>query len=203
MSATAVLMEEPAGVPRRRYTRDEYYLMAETGVLGPEERVELIGGEIVPMAPQGPDHAAVGDHLRDVVAEAFGAGYLVRVQRPLALGQASDPEPDIAVVPGSWRDYVRAHPTTALLVVEVSRTSLALDRGVKASLYAAAGIAEYWIVNLQQRLVEVHREPISDAIAAFGACYARIERLASGAVISPLAAPQAAVRVDDLLPPDA
>jgi Uma2 family endonuclease len=186
---------------RRRFTREDYYRMAEAGILRPDERVELIEGEILTMAPQGPDHASMGDRVRDLIAAALPAGFYVRSQRPLSLGQASDPEPDIAVVRGSWSDYLEAHPTTAELVVEVSRASLAFDRAAKCSLYAAAGIPDYWIINLEQRLLEVYREPMLDPVAFLGFSYARMERLEPGAAISPLAAPETILQVESLLPP--
>jgi Uma2 family endonuclease len=89
----------------------------------------------------------------------------LRIQLPLVLGEYDEPFPDIAVVSGSPRDYLSLHPTTALLVVEVSEASLKTDREVKGSLYAKAGIPEYWIVNLKERVVEVYREPAKDARA--------------------------------------
>ncbi len=188
-------------LPHRRYTRDEYYRMIKAGVFAPDERVELIDGEIVTMAPAGPEHASLSDPVRDLLVAAFGAGHCVRTQAPLSLGQASDPEPDVAVVPGVWRDYTRRHPTTAVLVVEISQATLQKDRGIKASLYAAAGIPEYWIVNVEQDILEVFRDPQPDTIAPWGASYARTERLGRGATVSPLNAPAAAIRVEDLLPP--
>lgn len=190
-----------AGPTRRRFTRDEYYLMADAGVFAPDERVELIEGEVISMAPQGPEHATIGDPLRDLLVAAFGEGYCVRAQRPLALGKASDPEPDVAVVRGSWRDYARAHPKTAVLVVEVSQSSLAFDRRVKSSLYAASDIPEYWVVDLGRDLLEVYREPMPDPVAPSGASYAHVVRYKRGAIVSPLGAPGAKLAVEHLLPP--
>lgn len=203
MSALTLPMPPARPEAARRFSRAEYYRMAEVGILRPNERVELIEGEIIPMAPQGPEHAIVGDHLQELFARAFGSGYYVRAQRPLALGQASDPEPDIAVVSGSWTDYAAGHPTTALLVVEVAESSLSFDRQVKAGLYAAAGIADYWIVNLEQRLLEVYRQPGPDPLAPSGASYARTERLGVRKTAAPLAAPHVQIPVHDLMPPDA
>ena len=119
---------------------------------------------------------------------------------PLALGQSPDPVPDLAVLTGSVRDYVATQPTTAVLVVEVADTSLATDRGEKAQLYAAAGIADYWVVDLNSRLVIVHRDPQPDPASPSGAAYRAVTPLTPGQTVSPRAAPQAAVNVGDLLP---
>ncbi len=138
----------------RRWTRDEYERLGDLGVLGPEERVELIDGVVYQMPPQHSRHAT-GVRLTEIaLSKAFGEGFDVRAQLPLALGDYSEPEPDMAVVIGDARDFTDAHPATALLVVEVSETTLAFDRETKSSLYAAAGIPEYWIVNLVDRRLE-------------------------------------------------
>jgi Uma2 family endonuclease len=184
----------------RRWTREEYYCMGEAGVFVSNGHVELIEGEILHRSPQGPLHSVGTSRLYRVIGAAFGPGFYVRSQLPLALGQRSDPEPDLVVVPGAPEDYEDAHPTTALLVVEVSDTTLAYDRTIKAGLYARAGIADYWIVNLVDHLIEVHRDPQPDATSPLGASYGQVIRHGRGAVISPLAAPQAQIAVDNLLP---
>jgi Uma2 family endonuclease len=146
----------------RRWTRAEYERMAETGVLRPDERVELLDGEILlVMTPQNSPHAAVIGKTEDVLRQTFGRGIWVRTQMPLILDPDSEPEPDLAVVPGSPSDYVQEHPRTALLVVEVADTTLEKDRGRKAATYARAGIPEYWIVNLVDHCLEVYRDPIA------------------------------------------
>src|SRR5207247_1787139 len=109
------------------------------------------------------------------------------------------PDPDIAVVPGSHLSPAPTNPTTALLVVEVSETTLAYDRNVKSSLYAAAGISDYWIVNLVGRQVEVYRDPVPDTTKPFGYRYQTRTILDSGDVVSPLAQPGATVAVADLI----
>src|SRR5262245_8562612 len=106
-------------VQLRRWTRGEYDRLAELGILGPDERVELIDGEIVQVPPQQSRHATGVCLAMDALGLTFGAGFTIRVQLPLALGQYSEPEPDVAVVVGTARDYAEAHPTSALLVVEV------------------------------------------------------------------------------------
>jgi Uma2 family endonuclease len=119
---------------------------------------------------------------------------------PLALDPMSRPEPDIAVVPGGPRDYRKAHPKTALLLVEVADTTLAYDREWKGSLYARGGIRELWIVNLLDRVLEVYREPVSSSTAKHGWAYRSVSKLGPGETAKPLAAPGASVAVADLLP---
>ncbi|MBI5482735.1 MAG: Uma2 family endonuclease [Deltaproteobacteria bacterium] len=177
---------------RRRFTRAEYERMVDADVLGPDDRVELIEGEILVMSPEQSRHAAAIDVAAEALRHAFGPRATVRVQHPLALGPESEPEPDLAVVSGSPRDYADSHPTTALLVVEVADTSLATDRTTKALLYARAGIADYWIVNLPGRGLEVHRQPGPDG-------YGAVERLSPAGHVTPLGAPGATILVADLL----
>lgn len=135
-------MVAPAYTTLRRWTRDEYERMIDAGILGPDDRVELVGGEILEMSPERSPHAAAIDLGAETLRRAFGAGFTVRTQHPLALGADSEPEPDLAVVPGTPRDYAAAHPTSALLVVEVADTSLAYHRSTKAKLYANASITD-------------------------------------------------------------
>lgn len=184
----------------RHWTREEYHRMAELGLIGPEERLELIEGEIVQkMTPQKSPHATAIRLVEEALRRAFGAGFDVRVQLPLALSPLSEPEPDVAVVRGGPRDYRDAHPTTALLVVEVADTTLAFDRRTKGSLYARAQIADYWILNLSAQEVEVYRRPAPDPGAPFGFRYVRVMRHGPDDAITPLASPHA-VPVADLLP---
>jgi Uma2 family endonuclease len=184
----------------RRWTRQEYERMAEAGVLRPGERVELIDGEVLAMTPQGSVHATALLLAEEALRSAFGETTHVRVQMPLVLDSSSEPEPDVTVVRGSLRDYRDAHPTSALLVVEVADTTLPYDREQKGSLYARAGVPEYWIVNLLDRRVEVYRDPTSMPQARYGWSYRSVLHFASGDHISPLSAPQARVAVADLLP---
>jgi Uma2 family endonuclease len=130
---------------------------------------------------------------------ALGRSWRIRVQLPLALGPDSEPEPDVSVVRGTPRDAPSGHPTTAALVVEVADSSLRLDRGPKARVYARAGIADYWIVNLIDRVLEVHREPSGPRPGGQSA-YAAVHTLDADAIIAPLAAPPARIAVADLLP---
>jgi Uma2 family endonuclease len=160
----------------------------------------LLDGRIYQMAIPGPPHN-VGVGLADYVFKAiFATGYWVRIQMPLVLGQWTDPVPDIAVLTGSVRDYVATQPTTAELVVEVADTSLAIDTGEKAELYAAAGIADYWVVDLNNRVLIIHRDPRPDPGRQSGSSYRTVRTLTPGQTVSPLAAPHATVGVGDLLP---
>lgn len=197
-----VLVESDLGPPfRRRWTRDEYYRMADAGVLAPDERTELIQGEIIAMCPQNAPHSTACRRANKRLEAIFREGYDVRPQLPLAVGGDSDPEPDLAVVEGSPEDYAEAHPRTAVLLVEVADTTLAYDRTTKASLYAAAGIRDYWVVNLVDHLVEVHRDPQQDSMSPTGSSYGQVSRYGRGATIAPLAAPGAQIAVDHVLPP--
>jgi Uma2 family endonuclease len=152
----------------RQWTRAEYDRLIEIGVFSPGDRVELLGGDLVVAEPQSGPHYTAIRLVEDALRRAFGAGWQIRTQGPIALDDESEPEPDIAVAAGSLRDYSREHPARPVLVVEVSVSSLPLDRSHKGSLYARAGLADYWIVNLVGRVLEVYREPVADAAAAFG-----------------------------------
>lgn len=184
----------------RRWSRVEYERLVECGFFQPGDRVELIGGQLLVAEPQNSPHATAVGLAEDALREAFGRGWVVRVQAPIALDDESEPEPDVAVVPGTRRDYRQGHPQRPVLAVEVADSSLVGDRTIKASLYARAGIADYWIVNLVERLVEVYRDPAPDPRAAYGWAYRRVQRQSEGAVISPLALIGATVAVADILP---
>ncbi|HVU53341.1 MAG TPA: Uma2 family endonuclease [Polyangia bacterium] len=176
----------------RNFSRVEYDKMIDAGILGEDERVELVDGTIVEMSPEGVEHAGTIDLCAEVLRRAFGQGFTVRVQHPIAIDPDGEPQPDLAVVAGEPRMHLAAHPTTAALLVEVSASSLAYDRTVKARLYARAGVPEYWIVNLVARTVEVHREP---SASGFGS----VESV-SGGELAPLAAAGPRLAVADLLP---
>jgi Uma2 family endonuclease len=173
--------------------------MAETGILAPDERVELLDGEIVRMTPQGARHARAIRAAEEALRMIFWDRYDVRVQLPLALESFSEPEPDLSVVSGSWRDYDTSHPASAVLIVEVADTTLAFDRGDKASLYARAGVPDYWIVNLLEHRIEVYREPVARNEARYGWAYNSVIHFRPGQRISPLILPAAAISADDLL----
>jgi Uma2 family endonuclease len=189
----------PVTEPRTfHWTREEYHRLADQGYFQ-DRRVELIEGEIIEMPVPKPPHVMAMLLTADVLRSAFGRGFHVRTQVPLNLGEASEPEPDLAVVPGAPRDYPE-HPTTALLVVEISEMTLPIDRGRKASLYARGGIADYWILNLVDRQLEVLRTPVPDAAQSYGFGYQDVTILAPADSVAPLAAPAARITVADLLP---
>jgi Uma2 family endonuclease len=175
------------------WTRAEYERLIETGGLHPEARLELIDGEILDMAPQKSRHSTAVQLVNDTLRDLFGTGFTVRSQLPLALDDYSEPEPDVAVVTGSIRDYRDAHPTTALLIVEVADSSLEFDRGRKRALYGRNGIEEYWIVDVQTGCLEVHRDPQGDG-------YRQHRVLSAGDQIAPLHAADKLISVADLLP---
>jgi Uma2 family endonuclease len=184
----------------RRWTREEYYRMGEAGFFE-DQRVELIEGEIVQMAPQKDVHAVAIGLAARALAKAFGPQFWIRQQLPVRIGTTSEPEPDLSVVAGEPRDYLGSdHPDTALLLIEVSDTTLAFDRGRKASLYASAGFTDYWIVNLIQRRIEVYRDPVTDPAAPSGYRYRTVTVHESSGSIPPLAAPSTPIAVADLLP---
>jgi Uma2 family endonuclease len=163
--------------------------MVELGLFD-EERIELLHGALVEMSPQGASHADVTERLAMLLAAAAAGGARVRQHSPLAVSDDSEPEPDIAVVPPG--DYSREHPRMALLVVEVADSSLRKDRKIKAALYAACAVPEYWLVNLVDQVIEIHRAPL-------GGQYEDVTEHRGNATVSPLALPAAVVVVGQLL----
>jgi Uma2 family endonuclease len=186
-----------SAVELRRWTRAEYERLADAGFFPDGERVELIEGDIVKMAPQDADHSA-GIGLGQLALQmAFGLAHWVRVQLPLALG-ASEPEPDLAVVAGRPDAYAVEHPSTALLIVEVAASSLAYDRDTKAHIYARAAVADYWILNLVDTQLEVHRDPVLLQTGRHGYRTRTIYLL--GDAVAPLHAPGSPISVSELFP---
>ncbi len=184
----------------KRWSRAEYDRAVAAGCFAPGQRVELLGGEIVVTTPQQSRHAATISLLEAALRACFGADVLIRIQMPFALDEASEPEPDVAVVPGTAWDYLDAHPQEALLIAEVSDTTLQYDRGPKKDAYARAGVPEFWIVNLQERRLEIYREPI--AVGTLQAHYAQVSRLTTSDTVTPvrIAVPQRSLRIADFLP---
>jgi len=189
MATTLSEVVEPKIV---RWSQEQYHRMAEMDWFD-GKRVELIEGEIVEMSPMKSAHWAavvLADHaLRPI----FEPEYIVSIQLPISLGPTSEPEPDLAVIPGNVRDYVNKLPATAQLVIEVSDTTLAFDRATKAALYAKANIAEYWIINLVESVLEVRREPVANT-------YQSVQTLTKAQSVSPLGTPNVKIKVADLLP---
>ncbi len=141
----------------RKFSVEEYARMGEAGIFAPDERVELLEGEIIPVSPQDPRHASRVARMNTLLVRCFGDSHEIRVQLPLTLGSQSEPEPDFAVVPFAVADQATRHPDTADLVIEVANTSLSFDRNEKASLYAKAGVPEYWLLNLNARRLEIRK----------------------------------------------
>jgi len=167
---------------RRLFDVDAYYRMAETGILPPGARVELIEGEIVDMAPIGSNHAGTTDQLGILATPTVSQGLVhLAIQRPLRLDARNEPEPDMMLLRPRPDFYKSSHPTAAdvLLLIEVADTSLAIDRGAKLASYARHGVPEVWVVDLVGRAIEVCREPR-------GEVYAKRERVSEGRVVAGL-----------------
>ena len=177
-----------------RFTRDEYERMIDAGVFAPGTRLELMDGEIINMTPQKSLHATAVRLVEDTLRRAFANQKVdIRTQFPFALTDVSEPEPDIAVVPGTARDYRDAHPSVALLLVEVADSTVDYDRTRKLPAYTRAGIPEFWLLDLTRATLEVYRQPAGD-------CYVERLLLKAGEWITPLAATAADIAVDELLP---
>ncbi len=181
------------------WTRDEYHRMADLGFFE-GRRVELVEGQVIDMAAMRSPHATAVDLVDAALKAVFGPGYYIRQQKTFVVSDISEPEPDVAVVPGTIRDYAEAHPTAAALLVEVADTSVSYDRTEKGSLYAKAGIAEYWILNLVKRQLEGYQQPVEDDETPYGWRYGEVAIYQLGQTVAPLAAPDRRVAVEDLLP---
>lgn len=157
----------PSPIAPRRFTVDEYYRMGQSGILGEDERVELIEGEIIEMTPIGSPHASHVTRLSRKLTLHAGESALVAVQNPVRLSDFSEPEPDIALLRPRDDFYRDAHPGPAdvFLIIEVSDTSLAYDRDTKVPLYARHGVPAVWLVDLQSRTVHVFSQPTDDDYA--------------------------------------
>ncbi len=177
-----------------RFTADEVWRMLETGVIGPDERVQLFEGELLVMSPHSPVHAALVAEVPSVLGRAYDPGaFHVRSQTSIGGTVDTIPEPDACVVRGRARDYFNRLPGAddIVLVVEISYSTLSLDRR-KAAVYARAGYATYWLVNVDARQLEVHSAPVDGA-------FTTTEVLGDDAEVTPPGA-RVAVRVAELLP---
>jgi Uma2 family endonuclease len=180
---------------RLRISVDRYQKMVAVGVLTKYDRVELIEGEILEMAPIGVAHAEVTDRLNRLFVTATGDSAIVRVGGPVDLGGFSEPQPDLQVLKNPGREgYRRAHPKAidVLLLIEVSDSSLGFDRGAKRDLYARYAIPEYWVVDIGGQRVIAYLEPVDGR-------YQRVEEYRAGDTVCPRAIPDARVAVDSLL----
>lgn len=184
----------PPSVPRRRFTVDEYYCMLKAGILHNEDRVELLDGEIIEMSPIGDRHFGCVLQSSTLFNTRLAGRALVSVQSPVRLSSGSEPEPDISLL-RPRADFYRTGkpgPDDVLLIVEVSDTSLPFDRDTKLLFYAAAGIPEVWIADLNRMCVLVYREP-RDGV------YQRVSVVERDGTLSPAAFPDLILRVSELM----
>jgi Uma2 family endonuclease len=186
-------MAEPL---KRLFTRDEYYAMAETGILKPEDRVELIEGEIYRMSPIGDRHAFCVTLLSDAFSVLSAQGRVsLSAQNPVHLSDFSEPQPDLAILLRRRAGGDSGHPTPSMvyLLIEVADTSLENDRRSKVPLYARCGILETWLVDLTRNVLEIYREPTRDG-------YRSVQRLRRGDRIAPQAFPDFEIAIESILP---
>ena len=183
----------------RRWNRTEYERLVDLGLFRGDP-VELIAGQLVVAEPQGSYHATAVGAADDALRAVLPPGWIVRAQMPVALDAESAPEPDLVVVAGPRTDYRESHPAGAALILEVSDSSLEFDRQHKGSLYARAGVEDYWIVNLIDRVLEVYRDPGQDPAAPYGWRYRSVQTLTPPASVVPLALPSVSIAVAHLLP---
>jgi Uma2 family endonuclease len=164
---------------RRLFTVEEYHKMAEAGILRPEDRVELINGEILNMSPNSSLHAGCVNRLNTLLNRLFGDQAIVSIQNPLRLDNYSEPEPDVMLLLFSEDFYENRHPlpSDVVLLMEVADSSIDNDREIKLPQYAAAGIAHYWIINLPDRCIEAYSNPI-------GSGYGKKEIFVAGQAIA-------------------
>ena len=187
------MQKETREVTRRRFTVQEYHRMAEAGILHEDDRIELIDGELVEMSAIGTRHFSCVNRLNHLLVGSVGDDVIVSVQNPVRLNDYSEPQPDVALI---WtRDYSESLPTPedVLLLIEVSDTTLAYDRGLKLSRrYARAGIPEAWIVDLQGEKIEHHTGPSGDR-------YRHAEKVRRDETLNSAARPGLEVRAGDVL----
>lgn len=179
---------------RHRFSVDDYYRMGEAGVLGEDDRVELLEGEVVTMSPIGSRHAFCVDQLTRLLGDGLRGRAVLRVHNPVRLNQWSEPQPDVSLLRPPHRRYAAAHPVPGdvFLVIEVADSSVISDRSFKLPLYARAGIPEAWLVDLVANRVELYREP-----SATG--YGYIERVEREGTVRPSAFDDLALAVADLI----
>lgn len=180
----------------RLLTVEDYHRMAEAGIFHPEERVELLAGQVIQMAAKGTAHSVANTRTRRSIENRLGTRALVRVQEPMQLDDYSEPEPDIAIVLPRPLEYADHHPmaTEVLLIIEIADSSLRLDCGVKAIAYAKSGIADYWVLNVNDRKLHVFRSPDTEG-------YQSELVLGEAMDIVPLAFPDCVISVREMLQP--
>ena len=180
----------------RRFTVEEYHRLAEVGVLHEDDRVELLNGVIVNMMPIGPFHGGSVNRLNHMFERLSRDRWVTSVQNPVQIGEHNEPQPDLMLLRPRDDFYVSSHaqPADVLLLIEVSDSTLLIDRDDKLPIYAAAGIVEVWIVNLSERVVEVYSSPANGA-------YAKVRRVEPGGALAPLAFPDVDIDTVALLQP--
>ena len=183
----------------RRWKRVEYDRLVDLGVFEGEP-LELIGGQLIVAEPKGAYHSSAVSTAEYALRAVLPPGWIVRTQLPLSLDDESEPEPDLVVVAGRPADYREAHPARPALAVEVADSSLHFDRHRKGSLYARAGIEDYWIVNLVDHVLEIYRDPSPDPSALYGWRYRSVITLPPPAFAVPRAFASSTIAVADLLP---
>jgi Uma2 family endonuclease len=185
--------DAPIQIQKRRFTVDEYYRMAEIGILSEDDRVELIEGEIIDMAPMGDRHANCLRRLDTLLNRRLRETALASTQCPIHINDLTEPEPDIALLK-MRDDFYAEHPRAqdVLVAIEVSYPSTEYDRGVKLPLYARAGITEAWLVDLIEETIEVYTQPVNGE-------YRRTERVKRGEPLASLAVPGLELAVNDVL----
>lgn len=176
---------------RHKLTVNDYHKMAEAGILTEDDRVELIEGELIDMAPIGSLHADYVDRLAELLISRIGGKFRVRIQNPIQLDDYSEPEPDVVIAQN--RSYQEAHPgpQDILLLIEVADTTLKYDRDIKIPLYARCGIPEVWLIDVQKQRLEIHRQPSQEG-------YRQILLPANIEAVSPLLTPEIAIRLAEL-----
>lgn len=179
---------------KRLFTVDEYYRMVDAGILGEDDRVELIEGEIIKMSPIGSPHSGCVNRLNRLFSDRLGRRAVLSVQNPVRLSERTEPQPDIALLIPRADFYSQRHPQSeeVLLLIEAADTTIEYDKEMKIPLYAAAGIIEVWIVSLTEELIEVYRQPLANA-------YAEIRQFRRGENVSPLSFSDVLLSVDEVL----
>jgi Uma2 family endonuclease len=189
---TVLEVRERAPLPYHRWSVAEYHQMAQSGLLAETDRVELIEGELIDMAPIGCKHAFLVDRLAELLSGGPRASYMVRVQNPVLLGELNEPQPDIVLV--RRNNYADRHPepTDIFLIIEVSDTTLQYDRDVKLSLYARHAVPEVWLLDVKAGELTVYREPADGQ-------FRLIRKPAAAEIVSPMLVPDVAIRLTELI----
>lgn len=189
-----IAIEFPSELPLKRWIVEDYHRMIGAGILTPDDRVELLDGQIVEMAPQNPPHASTTDESSDYLKALFAGRAKVRTQLPITLAPDSEPEPDLVIVRMDQRHYRDRHPAPedVFLLIEIADATLQRDRTRKAKIYASAGIPDYWIVDINQQQVIVLRDPQVNA-------YQSEQILSIQAQVAPLAFPEVMISLKNLL----